>query len=176
MQVIIPTLRSRNKALCAWKQDSMVQVSIDKETYESKDFFLKASENIKRGNYSGGKEYLERAVKIAPDNPLYLSFLGVCTAMQGDRIKGKSLCAEALKRSSSEPILYVNLGRVLLEDGKRNEARRMFLKAYWMDRTNAAAALELSGMGIRRNQVIHFLSRNNPVNIFLGKLRYRILN
>ena len=153
----------------------MPKTIIENDTYESKDFFLKADENIKRGNYSGGKEYLERAVKIAPGNPLYLSFLGLCVAMEGDRIKGKSLCADAAKRSN-EPILYVNLGRVLLEDGKKNEARRMFLKAYWMDRTNAAAALELSGMGIRRKPIISFIPRNNPVNIFLGKLRYRILS
>lgn len=154
----------------------MVQTLIEKETYESKDFFMRAKENIKRGNYSGGKEYLERAVKIAPENPFYLSFLGVCIAMEGDRAKGKSLCADALKSLSSEPILYVNLGRVLLEDGKKNEARKMFLKGYWMDRTNAPAALELSGMGIRKMPVIPFLSRNNLANVFLGKLRHRIVN
>jgi Flp pilus assembly protein TadD len=154
----------------------MVETVVEKETYESEDFFMRAKENIKRGNYSGGKEYLKRAVKIAPDNPFYLSFLGVCTAMEGDRVKGMSQCADALKSLSSESILYVNLGRVLLEDGRKNEARSMFLKGYWMDRTNAPAALELSGMGIRRMPVIPFLSRNSQVNIFLGKLRHRILN
>ncbi|HMA76397.1 MAG TPA: hypothetical protein VKO43_03710, partial [Candidatus Krumholzibacteriaceae bacterium] len=70
----------------------------------------------------------------------------------------------------------VNLGRVLLEDNRKEEARRMFLKAYSMDRADAPAALELSSMGIRRKPVIPFLPRENPLNVFLGKLRHKIVN
>ncbi|MDZ7861046.1 MAG: hypothetical protein U5O15_10365 [Candidatus Krumholzibacteriota bacterium] len=154
----------------------MVQATQEKETYESRNYFLKARESIKRGNHSGAREYLEKAVKIAPDNPFYLSYLGLCTAVEGDVVKGKSLCAEAVRSLSTEPILYVNLGRVLLKDNRKDEARRMFLKGYSMDRSNAPAALELSSMGIRRKPVIPFLPRQNPLNVFLGKLRHKIGN
>ncbi len=148
----------------------------ENETFESRDLFIKARESIKRGNYRSGRSYLEKAVKIAPANPTYLSYLGLCLAMEGCPRKGRSSCARAVKISSSEPVVYVNLGRVLLEEGRKREARDMFLRAYRMDQTDAAAALELSGMGIRRNPVLNALDRSHPINIYLGKIRHRILN
>jgi hypothetical protein len=73
-----------------------------------------------------------------------------------------------------EPMLYVNFGRVLLERGERMKARDQFMKAYRLDNTNAPAALELSRMGVRKKPVIPFLSRNNPLNVYFGKLRHRL--
>lgn len=154
----------------------MQQTIQEKETFESRELFMKAEECIKRGNYLNGKKCLGKAVKIAPDNPIYLSFFGLCLAMEGQKPLGRSACAEALRISPSESILYVNLGRVLLEEGRKKEARDMFLKAYKLDKTSAAAALELSGMGIRRPPVLKMLDRRHPLNIYLGKMRHKILN
>jgi len=84
------------------------------------------------------------------------------------------MCRRAIKLSPLVPILFVNLGRVLVESGRRKEARECFMRAYEIDNTNAPAALELSKMGIRRRPVLPFLSRNNPLNIYLGKLRCKI--
>jgi Tfp pilus assembly protein PilF len=96
--------------------------------------------------------------------------------MMGDPLKGEKMCRAALNLAGRDrdPMLYVNLGRVLLDRGDRMKAREYFMKAYRKDNTSAPAALELSRMGVRKKPVFPFLARNNPLNIYLGKLRHRI--
>jgi len=149
--------------------------TFQEETFESKELFNKAQFMIKKGDYAKATMLLNEAIKIAPSNPVYLSHLGLCIGMQGNMIAAENMCRKAIKLSSTEPILYVNLGRVLLSQGRRKEAREAFMLAYRLDNTNAPAALELSRMGIRRRPVIPWLDRSNPINVFLGKLRHRII-
>ena len=146
------------------------------ETFESRNLYIKASGSVKRGNFQSGKCYLEDAVKIAPKNPFYLSLLGLCMAKEGFLSRGKALCSKAVSLAPDTCECYVNLGRVLLEEDRREEARTVFLKAYRIDRRNVEVALELSRMGIRRSPVLPFLSRGNQLNILLGKLRHSFLN
>jgi Flp pilus assembly protein TadD len=145
------------------------------ETFESEDLFRRAEACIMRRNFDKAEALLADALKISPDNATYISYYGLCVGMCGDLSEAEQLCRKAAKLSPMDPIILVNLGRVLLEEGLRQEARALFSRAYEIDDTNAAAALELSGMGVRRQPVVPFLPRNNPVNFFLGKLRHRIL-
>ncbi len=96
--------------------------------------------------------------------------------MMGDPGKGEKMCRMALQLAGCDrdPMLYVNLGRVLLDGGDRMGARDNFMKAYRKDNTNAPAALELSRMGVRKKPVLPFLGRNNSLNKHLGKLRHRL--
>jgi Flp pilus assembly protein TadD len=148
-----------------------------RDTFESREFYVKAEANIKRSNYAAAIKLLEQALKISPENPVYLSMMGWCEAEMGDPMQGEIMCRKALQVSGRErdPMLYVNLGRVLLLKGDRMKAREQFMKAYRKDNTNAPAALELSRMGVRKKPVLPFLTRNNPLNIYLGKIRHRIV-
>ncbi|MFO7915132.1 MAG: hypothetical protein R6U43_05515 [Candidatus Krumholzibacteriales bacterium] len=154
----------------------MKETSIRNETFESRNLYIKASGSVRRGNYQSGKSYLEDAVKIAPENPYYLSLLGLCMAKEGFISRGKSLCSKAVSLAPDKCECYVNLGRVFLEEDLREEARTVFLRAYRIDKRNVDVAMELSRMGIRRPPVIPFLQRGNQLNIFLGKLRHSLLN
>jgi Tfp pilus assembly protein PilF len=147
-----------------------------RDTFESREFYAKAEANIKRGNYSEAMKLLEQALKISPENPVYLSTMGLCESMLGDPSKGERMCRTALQTAGNDrdPMLFVNLGRVVLEMGDRMKAREYFMKAYKIDNTNAPAALELSRMGVRKKPVLPFLPRNHFLNIYLGKLRHRI--
>ncbi len=146
-----------------------------KETFESRELYNKAEESIRRNNYGEASVLLAEALKISPDNPLYVSCRGLCVAMEGNPFAGKKMCIMALEMAGPEkdPMLYVNLGRVQLLEGDRRHARENFATAYRLDQTNAPAALELSRMGVRKRPVIPFLGRNHPLNIRLGKLRHR---
>jgi Flp pilus assembly protein TadD len=148
-----------------------------RDTFESREFYAKAQANIRRNNYKKALTMLEQALKISPENPVYLSTMGLCESMMGDAVKGEILCRKALQVSGRDrdPMLYVNFGRVLLARGERMMAREQFTKAYRIDNTNAPAALELSRMGVRKKPVLPFLSRNNRLNIVLGKFRHRIM-
>ena len=145
------------------------------ETFESQELFRRAEACIVRGKFDKAEEPLAEALRISSENPLYLSYFGLCLGMRGDLGEAQKMCSKAAKLSPHSPIILVNLGRVMLEQGNRKEARDFFSRAYSIDNTNSAAALELSGMGVRRQPVIHFLSRNHPLNIVLGRMRHRIL-
>lgn len=146
-----------------------------RDTFESREFYIKAEAHIKRNNYGDALKLLEQAIKISPEHPVYLSSMGVCESMMGDPARGEQMCRMALHLAGRkrDPMLYVNLGRVVLERGDRMKAREYFMKAYKMDNTNAPAALELSRMGVRKKPVIPFIGRNHPLNKYLGKLRHQ---
>ena len=147
-----------------------------KETFESRELYAKAEAHIRRNNYGKAANLLTEALKIAPDNPRYVSAMGLCIAMQGDTVEGEKKCRDAIAAAGQEidPIMLVNLGRICLKRGDRQNARDYLLKAYQLDPTHPATALELSSMGVRRKPVLKFLNRNHPLNIKLGKIRHQI--
>lgn len=152
-----------------------VQVDLQNETFESQELFRRAEACIVRGNFEKAEALLADTVKISPENPTYLSYYGLCVGMLGDLGEAEKYCLKAVKLSPSNPIILVNLGRILLEQGYRKEARDQFSRAYAIDNTNSAAALELSGMGVRRQPILPFISRNHPLNMILGKMRHKLL-
>jgi Flp pilus assembly protein TadD len=156
-------------------QGQKLPADLQNETFESQDLFRRAEACIVRGNFEKAEQLLAETIKISPDNPTYISYYGLCVGMLGDLGEGEKHCLRAAKLSSSNPIALVNLGRILLEQGYRKEAREQFSRAYAIDNTHSAAALELSAMGVRRPPVLPFLSRNHPLNVYLGKLRHHIL-
>jgi Flp pilus assembly protein TadD len=145
------------------------------ETFESQELFRRAEACIVRGKFDKAEELLGEALRISSENPLYLSYFGLCVGMRGDLGEAQKLCSKAAKLSPHSPIILVNLGRIMLEQGYRKEARDFFARAYALDNTNSPAALELSGMGVRRQPVIRSLARSHPFNLVLGKMRHRIL-
>ena len=145
------------------------------ETFESREYYRSAEVSIKRCNYRRAAALLNDALKISPDNPIYLSMLGYCVGIQGNLIAAEKMCRKAVTQTPMDPVVHVNLSRVLLEQGRRKEARDELMFAYRIDNTNAPAALELSRMGVRRRPVIPFLHRNHPLNCYLGKLRHYIM-
>jgi Flp pilus assembly protein TadD len=145
------------------------------ETFESQELFRRAEACIVRGKFDRAEALLADAIRISSENPLYLSYYGLCVGMRGDLVEAQRICSRAAKLSPQSPIILVNLGRVLLEQGFRKEARDFFSRAYALDNTNSPAALELSGMGVRRQPVIRRLARSHPLNVMLGKMRHRML-
>jgi tetratricopeptide (TPR) repeat protein len=145
------------------------------ETFESQELFRRAEACIVRGKFDKAEELLAEALRISSENPLYISYFGLCVGMRGNLPEAQKLCSKAAKLSPHSPIILVNLGRVLLEQGYRKEARDFFSRAYSLDNTNSPAALELSGMGVRRQPVLRYLARSHPLNLMLGKMRHRML-
>jgi Flp pilus assembly protein TadD len=145
------------------------------ETFESQELFRRAEACIVRGRFNRAEALLADALMISSTNPLYLSYYGLCVGMRGELPEAQRLCSKAAKLSPQSPIVLVNLGRILLAQGLRKEARDFFSRAYEIDNTNAPAALELSGMGVRRQPVLRRLPRSHPLNKMLGRMRHRIL-
>jgi tetratricopeptide (TPR) repeat protein len=166
-------ISSNSKKLCECKQAP--GAALVNETFESQELFRRAEACIVRGKFDMAEDLLAEAVRISSENPLYLSYYGLCVGMRGDLAEAQKLCAKAAKLLPQSPIILVNLGRILLAQGLRKEARELFARAYSLDNTSSPAALELSGMGVRRQPVIGSLPRSHPLNCFLGRMRHQIL-
>ena len=123
--------------------------------------------------------YFEAAVAIekrsrkAPLQPRYLSYYGLCFALVGKQIHSAvKLCAQACAMERYNPDLEWNLGRVYMAAGRRKEAYSAFIRGLRQERKHQGIWRELHRMGVRRRPVLKFLSRDNPLNVFLGRKRY----
>ena len=155
--------------------ESTMPTAVEAETFESRELFRRAEMQINRGRFREASAILTQALKMAPDNPVYISQLGYCVGMLGNLPDAEKMCRRAHKMAPTVPIILVNLGRILVEKGLRQEARVLFAQAYQIDNTSSPAALELSRLGVRKPPVLPFLGRGHILNKYLGILRHRLL-
>ena len=81
--------------------------------------------------------------------------------------KGMLLCREAMEKEPENSVHYLNLGRIHLVAGDKQEAIRVFRNglAYGLNQEIIGA---LDSIGTRSPLVFRSLSRKNPINKFLG--------
>lgn len=130
-----------------------------------------------RDGYVGkALEQLKLAAEAAPQNPIYMSYLGLLVAAaQKDFDNAEKICHLALKLDRGEPQSYLNMAEVYTR-GKRPkeamEALREGLRLTKRDKRIADAIARLSG---RRTPVFPFWEREHPVNMALGRIRHSIM-
>jgi tetratricopeptide (TPR) repeat protein len=106
---------------------------------------------------------------------IFYSYLGYGLALYQKRTEeGLKLCKHAVKIQFYEPDNYLNLARTALLASDRAEAVQAVRRGLKVDRNNAQLKELYREMGIRQLPVIRFLSRSNPLNLILGKLRAHI--
>jgi len=135
--------------------------------------FQRAVQDIAEDNSLGALARLERALRFG-DNRRWHSYLGYCIARERGQVrKGIDLCQSSLELEPDNPEHYLNLGKVHLIGGNKDEALRAFRDG--MTRTGDATLADLlERLGTRKPPVISFLSRDNPLNRFLGLLLVRM--
>ncbi len=128
------------------------------------------------GDWDRGLAYLGRIAEADRASGLpgiFYSYLGYGIASRQKRVQeGLKLCRHAVKVQFYEPENYVNLTRTLLLAGERPAAVRAVLDGLKVDRNNEELLALYRELGIRRLPVLPFLSRSNPLNQLLGKVRY----
>ncbi len=128
-----------------------------------------------------GKEAMalfEAAIRIAwrgrgsPPQARYLSYYGLCLALVwNENREALRCCREAVTLEGYNPDIRCNLGRVLLNAGRRAEAHRCFVRGMALGGDHPTIRSALRSMGIRNRSALPFLPRSNPLNVFLGRLR-----
>ena len=128
-----------------------------------------------------GKEAMalfEAAIRIAwrgrgsRPQARYLSYYGLCLAFVcNENREGLRCCREAVTLEGYNPDIRCNLGRVLLNAGRRAEAYRCFVRGLGLEGDHPRIRSALRSMGIRSRPALPFLARSNPLNLFLGRLR-----
>jgi Flp pilus assembly protein TadD len=145
------------------------------DTHESEVLFNQAMELLSRNHIRAALNRFEEALQISPNNALYLSYYGLCVAMEReDFASAIKLCERAVKMDVKNPVNRVNLGKVYRLKGDNSRAYESFLGAWKTDKTHPSAAVELSRMGIRRPPVLSFLPRSHWLNVRLGMIRARL--
>lgn len=115
---------------------------------------------------------LERERSGSRHDMRYLSYYGLSLARAGlsEQIALQA-CRTAVARQSKDPVLLLNLGRVYLLAGRRIPALECFEKGVRLAPENKVLRRELAEVDRRRPPVVPFLSRTNPINRWLGKIR-----
>lgn len=140
---------------------------------ESRKMLSRAMEAFAAGEIQSALAQLERALKIV-DNPLMHSYLGYCIAKERGQVrKGRDLCLSSIELEPENPVHYLNLAKVYQVGGEKVEALAALRKGMAAGGSEEIVAL-LETIGLRKPPPISFLSRDNPLNKYLGIFLSRI--
>jgi tetratricopeptide (TPR) repeat protein len=128
----------------------------------------------------GWKEGLPALARIAEreERPgalpaLVYSYLGYGIALRQQRVQeGLKLCQHAVKLEFFQAESYLNLARTQLLAGQRRAAVRTVAQGLKIEPDHARLLEVRRELGLRKRPVLPFLSRSNPLNLLLGRLRH----
>jgi tetratricopeptide (TPR) repeat protein len=144
------------------------------------DAMRDAIERCRRG---GWREGLPALARIAEQEArpgtlpaLVYSYLGYGIALRQQRIsEGLKLCQHAVKMEFYQAENYLNLARTLLLAGQRRPAVRAVADGLKVEPDNEQLLeLQQHELGLRQRPVLSFLSRSNPINSLLGRIRHLV--
>ena len=115
----------------------------------------------------------ERAYALGK-TPKLLSYLSYCIATERGQIsEALKLCNDALSQEPDYPAHYLNLGRIYLFAGKKEEALSVLRKGLSFGENPVIRAL-LEKFGTRNKPVFSFLPRGGFINKYTGLLLRRL--
>lgn len=115
----------------------------------------------------------ERAIQLER-TPQICSYLAYCLAkVKGDYREANLLAYEALSLDPENPLLYLNLGRVLALGGNPEQALVM-LRQGLLYGMHLEILREIEAIGNRRAPVFKKLARSHPLNRLVGRVLARL--
>src|SRR3989304_565808 len=143
----------------------------------SKELFKTGIKLLREQKYSDALASIKTAIekggyeRVNEIPPLYLSYLGLITALAEKRYRnGATICEKAIKREFYNPVCYLNLGKVYVAGGYKLKAIDAFYNGLRIDGKYDEIIAELKKMGLRRKPVIPFFTRTHVLNKYLGLL------
>lgn len=147
------------------------------QEHQSTTVFTRGLTAVDRGRYLEALALFETTLELtqrAGETPPVkcLSYYGLCVAMASTRLQeARDLCVTAVHAEPSDPDHHLNLGRVHLRMGDREQAFESFVRGLKVDHRHRGLIDAVSSLGFRRRPVLTFLGRRHPLNRMLGKLR-----
>lgn len=131
--------------------------------------FERACECLAGDNPVAAMGHLEKALK-GNDNPAWYSFLGYCIARErGQYRRGMDLCRASIEADEGNPLHYLNLAKIHLLSNNKTEAITVMREGL-VKGTNEEIESMLREVGARKQPVLSFLPRDNPINKYFGLL------
>jgi tetratricopeptide (TPR) repeat protein len=138
--------------------------------------FRKGKNFLNKDKLQRATRAFEKAYKADKENPRYMSYYGMCAAMErGETGLGLELCTKAIKKEFFRSEFYVNLGKVYIAAGNKKGAIAVIKKGFKHDPESEELNQMLIILGVRKRAIIPFLKRSNPLNRFLGILFRRTI-
>lgn len=129
-----------------------------------------AQEELDARRFSSALRYMQAALE-RQRSPNHLSLYALALAQATGNVKtAVALCQEAIKMEPRNSSHFLRLGIVYLVAGRKKEAIRSLNLGLRVGRNPGITKL-LQTLGHRESPVIPFLSRGNPLNKYLGKIR-----
>lgn len=133
----------------------------------------------REGNWEQGFAQLLRVVEASDGRatglpPIASSYLGHALARQGRLREGRQRCEEAARAQFYQPEVLANLAHVYLLSGERRRSFAVVQRGLKLDPGHRGLNALLDELGERRPPVLRFLSRGNPLNLFLGRVRHAL--
>jgi hypothetical protein len=143
---------------------------------EISDMLGRALALCRQGDWDGGLAFLGRLAESGEPGlalpGLFYSYLGYGIARcQGKVKEGLKLCEHSVKVEFYESDNYLNLARTCLLAKDRTGAVRAVRGGLKVDPQNLDLLALYRELGIRQEPIIAFLSRGNPLNMLLGRIR-----
>jgi hypothetical protein len=131
----------------------------------------------REGDWDRGLQLLSGAAERRTEGGelpgLVYGYLGYGVARYQRRIRdGLKLCEHAVKIQYYEPENHLHLARTRLLAGDRRAAVSSLARGLKLDPAHRGLRELREEIGVRRRPVIPFLSRDNFLNILLGRLRH----
>lgn len=144
------------------------------------EYLREARARLKKDKHKAAYVLLQEAVLNYPDDPYLLSYYGYLQASVDRRYRiGIETCLKAMTIMKKQDlsgeeihyhVAYLNLGRAYVAAGRKKEGIDAFRNGLKYDNRNADLLKEVRAQGIRKNPVLTFLDRSNPINKYLGML------
>ncbi len=141
-------------------------------------FCARGIDRCRRGDWQLGIDDLMQVAsqKQRSELPsLLYSYLGLGIAQYRSEIKeGLKLCKHAIKLEFFQPDNYCNLARVFLIAQQRSDAVTAIRRGLNIDPDHPGLQRLQGQLGVRRRQLVPFLSRQHFLNQLLGRLRHSL--
>jgi predicted Zn-dependent protease len=131
---------------------------------------------LRGGDAPKALPHLRSALDHEPDNPYYISYVGVAMAAAEQRwAEAEKLCHSAMRMNRRQAQLYLNLAEVYVAADRKHDAADILARGLHYAPHDLRLRMALDRLAIRRPPVLKFLSRTSIINRSLGKLRHRAL-
>ena len=133
-------------------------------------------EELRLQNYSQALDHFSFLLALSspsdPMYPMYQSYQGLCQVLVGEE-EGILLCRQSAKSISSSIEIKCNLALAELQLNKRHKAISIVESGLKLDPSNKHLKKLHSRLETRRKPFLPFVSRDNVINVAVGKISYK---
>ncbi len=145
-------------------------------SFDTSKTYKLGQEELRLQNYSQALDHFTVLLNEADNNDphfdRYQSYTGLCQVLLGEK-EGISLCRKSAAATTPKIENMCNLALAELQLNKRNNAINAIQKGIKLDPKNSQLKKLKSRLDTRRKPFIPFISRDNFVNVMVGKITYR---